>query len=115
MPGQWTWQTTLQPSDQDDTGTMGPLHDPVLHAAWLRDANFNGLHPRDEASAQANNLVFGGYSDWRLPTTPDTGKSGCQRSSGGTACGYVVQTQGALRTFREMEHRFSVAPGSTPC
>jgi len=114
VPGQGTWETTLQPRDLDGNGVADAFYDTDLNVTWLRNANVNGLQFRDDAKAWADNLVFGGYSDWRLPTMIDTGKSGCDWAYGGTDCGYNVQTQGAMRTFSEMEHLFRVTLGNTP-
>lgn len=40
------------------------------------------------AQAWTNSLVYGGYSDWRLPSIVDTGRQGCEF----TDCGYNVDT-----------------------
>lgn len=40
----------------------------------------------------ANNLTYGGYDDWRLPTIIDTGNSGCDYSYSGTDCGWNSDT-----------------------
>jgi MYXO-CTERM domain-containing protein len=67
----------------------GMIYDTVRNITWLADMNYaftsgyaaanaggtgsnlifaNGLMGWDAATAWANNLVFGGFSDWRLPT-----------------------------------------------
>jgi hypothetical protein len=54
----------------------GLIYDDVLNITWLQDANYaktsgydaDGLMTWDQATAWATNLVYGGYSDWRLPT-----------------------------------------------
>ncbi|MCB1799911.1 MAG: DUF1566 domain-containing protein, partial [Gammaproteobacteria bacterium] len=57
----------------------------------------------DAATAWADQLVFGGYEDWRLPTIVDTGTSGCNSAYSGTDCGYNVQTGSAATTvYSEM-------------
>ncbi len=55
----------------------GLIYDNVLNVTWLQDANFaktsgydaDGLMTWVEANAWASNLVYGGYSDWRLPVS----------------------------------------------
>lgn len=61
----------------------GMIYDTVLDITWLKDANYaktsnydaDGLMNRSDANAWANNLVYGGYSDWRLPTVDPVGAS----------------------------------------
>lgn len=55
----------------------GMLYDDVLNITWLQDAYYlknggydaNGRVTWAQADAWAANLVFGGFDDWRLPTT----------------------------------------------
>lgn len=54
----------------------GMIYDDVLDITWLQDTNFAQTSGYDsdgrmnwyEASRWAENLVYGGYDDWRLPT-----------------------------------------------
>jgi len=59
----------------------GMVYDTVQNITWLADMNYaqtslhtgtgvnvNGTMTWDAATAWANNLVYGGFSDWRLPT-----------------------------------------------
>jgi len=59
----------------------GMVYDTVQNITWLADMNYaqtslhtgtgvnvNGTMIWDAATAWANNLVYGGFSDWRLPT-----------------------------------------------
>lgn len=63
------------------------VYDTDLNITWLADANYamtsgydsDGLMTWAEANTWANNLVFGGYDHWRLPTTPQF-DSGCDLS-----------------------------------
>jgi hypothetical protein len=56
----------------------GLIYDTDLNITWLQDANYaktsnydvDGGMNWDTAVAWADQLVYGGYSDWRLPTTP---------------------------------------------
>ena len=62
----------------------GMIYDTVQDLTWLQDTRFarttgddaDGLLSKSEAIAWAENLAFGGYSDWRLPvylsTPPQT-------------------------------------------
>ena len=54
----------------------GLIYDDDLNITWLQDANYaktSGYGGMDwsQATTWAANLVYGGYSDWRLPTTVD--------------------------------------------
>jgi hypothetical protein len=58
----------------------GLIYDDVLMITCLQDVNYamtsgydaDGKMTWDEAMYWVENLEFGGYSDWRLPTTPGT-------------------------------------------
>ncbi len=47
----------------------GLIYNDVKDITWTANANINGLMTWAEAVSWADNLVLGGYSDWRLPTT----------------------------------------------
>ncbi|WP_442498540.1 hypothetical protein [Methylobacter sp. sgz302048] len=62
----------------------GLLYDDMLDITWLQDANYaktsgydvDGKMEWSRATAWADNLVYGGYSDWRLASnTPINGSS----------------------------------------
>ncbi len=88
VSGQGSWETTLKARDVN--GVAVALNDPgaaffydsVLDITWLQDWNyaFTGGYTGQGVSADgdmiksaavkwADELVYGGYSDWRLPTT----------------------------------------------
>ena len=46
----------------------GMIYDTTRNITWLADMNLNGRMSWDVATAWANNLVYGGFADWRLPT-----------------------------------------------
>ena len=46
----------------------GMIYDTTRNITWLANMNVNGLMNWGTATAWANNLVYGGFSDWRLPT-----------------------------------------------
>jgi hypothetical protein len=88
------------------------LWDQDLGITWLRNANINGKKHWATQNTYAQNLVTGtganAISDWRLPTTTDSGSAGCNFSfSGGTDCGFNVDTSGS-----EMAHLFHVTLGN---
>jgi Protein of unknown function (DUF1566)/PEP-CTERM motif len=47
----------------------GMIYDDVLNITWLKD----GLMTWDEAKVWAENLAYGGFDDWRLPTVGPVG------------------------------------------
>lgn len=75
----------------------GLIYDTDLNVTWMQDANYaqtsgyitNGHMTWDEANTWATNLDYGGYTDWRLPTT-NNASTPCTNTytySGGT-CGF---------------------------
>lgn len=75
-------QATLLGRDLDDTPTTAEAYyDTVLGITWLADANYFETSGAGEGLAQlgvlqnwTNNLVLGGYLNWRLPrSTPADG------------------------------------------
>ena len=46
----------------------GLIYDDVLDITWLQDANFGGAFNHQGALGFADNLVFQGFDDWRLPS-----------------------------------------------
>ena len=44
------------------------IYDTTRNITWLANMNANGLMDWGVATAWANNLVYGGFDDWRLPT-----------------------------------------------
>ncbi len=60
---------TLLNRDLDGNGTTDAFYDSDLNITWLKNANINGVMSWFSAKAWTDSLVYGGYSDWRLPTT----------------------------------------------
>lgn len=90
----------------------GFIYDNDLNITWLQDANYamtsgydsDGLMTWSEAVTWADNLVYGGYSDWRLPTVvPQNYNAG---SDGTTGIGYNITTGS------EMGHLFNTELGN---
>ncbi len=62
----------------------GMIYDNTLNITWLADWNYaltsgfdsDGLMDWASANNWANSLVYGGFSDWRLPTALNAGGSG---------------------------------------
>ena len=46
----------------------GMIYDTTRNITWLANMNANGPMNWADATAWANNLVHGGFDDWRLPT-----------------------------------------------
>lgn len=90
------------------------IYDDVLNITWLQDAHYSftsgfdddGYLTWDEAVAWAGQLVFGGYDDWRLPSTtyPD---STCSSTSVDTTDVYNC-------TGSEMGYMFYLNLGGQP-
>ncbi len=93
-------------------------YDDVANLTWLADANYAASSGYSVVNASSNGLTdpyainadgrmtwasariwvsqlnVGGVTGWRLPSLTDTGALGCDFSrSGGTDCGYNVDTQ----------------------
>ncbi len=99
----------------------GLIYDTDLNVTWLQDANYaqtsgydaDGLMSWSVATTWAANLTYFDalrnvtYTDWRLPTTTDTGTSGCDFAYSGTDCGYNVDPASS-----EMAHLYFTELGN---
>ena len=47
----------------------GMIYSSILDMTWLQDTTPYGMMVWDEAVEWADNLEYGGYNDWRLPTS----------------------------------------------
>ena len=90
----------------------GMVYDTVQNITWLQNWNTNGRMDWTTANNWANNLVYGGFDDWRLPTTNTTASSNCSASlnPGG---GFPQQYFGYNCTGSEMGHMFYNEFGAT--
>jgi len=86
----------------------GMIYDQDLNITWLADANTAGAPMTwADANSWALNLVYGGYDDWRLPTTLQPDSSCSFQSLGGTF------SLGNSCTGSEMGHLFYNELGGT--
>jgi hypothetical protein len=87
----------------------GMIYDSVLNITWLQDANYaktsgysigtgTGAMTWSQAVAWADQLVYGGYSDWRLPTT-GTGVDGYKITS--SEMGYLYYVDLGNKAYPE--------------
>jgi hypothetical protein len=76
----------------------GLIYDTDLNITWLQDAMYartsgydaDGKMTWSDANYWTSNLVYGGYSDWRLPKTFG---DACVYSINGTNCGYNLDPE----------------------
>jgi len=78
----------------------GMVYDSVQNITWLQNWNTNGLMNWTTANDWANNLVYEGFSDWRLPTSLNADGTG--------PCGPAFNCSGS-----EMGHMFYNEFGAT--
>jgi hypothetical protein len=100
----------------------GMIYDDALNITWLQDWNYaqtsgydaDGRMNWTDAKAWADNLVYGGYSDWRLPTISPVNGIGFQTdftNNGSTDYGYA-KTGIGWGTASEMGHLYYVTLGN---
>lgn len=65
-------QAALQGRDLNGDTLIDAFYDTDLDITWRRNANLNGLMTWAGAVSWAENATFGGYTDWRLPTSDTT-------------------------------------------
>jgi hypothetical protein len=106
VPGQGTWQDTLQARDVGNTGTTNAFYDTALNITWLANANVTGTVDWNTAMSWTNNLTVGGVSGWRLPNM-QVAVSGCFTVNNGTSCGWNVDASSS-----ELAHLFYSALGN---
>lgn len=97
----------------------GMIYDDVLKITWLKDANYartsgygwnpDGRMNWDDAMEWAENLVYGGFDDWRLPTVRPVGSDiNTEFSNNGTTdLGYGNRSPNS-----EMAHMYYVSLGN---
>lgn len=107
VPGQGTWETTLEARDINGDGTPDAYYDTDLNITWLADWHANQRQNWDTHVAWSADLNVFGVTGWRLPRVVDSGNPGCDWSyAGGTDCGYNVDLSS------EMAHLWYVTLGN---
>lgn len=111
VPGQGTWETTLQGRDLDGNTANGfeAYYDTDLNITWLADPGA-GSGQWDAAKAWAANLNINGITGWRLPDVkPVNGVSFNYNSSldGSTDLGFNITS-----TQSELAHLYYVTLGN---
>jgi hypothetical protein len=95
VPGQGTWESTLQARDLDGDGNADAYYDTTLDISWLADADVIGQATFAQAASWAANLNVAGVTGWHLPTihidSCGTDGYGDTFWNGGGICGYGVQ------------------------
>lgn len=76
-------QAALLDRDLDGDTVVDAFYDTELDITWLRDANVNGAMNWWNAVAWADGYSFGGYSDWRLPSSDTCSGYNCAGSEMG--------------------------------
>lgn len=112
VPGQGTWETTLQGRDLDASKAgFEAYYDTVLNITWLADANSaSGLLNWNAANSWAASLNINGVSNWRLPDVKPVNGSSFQKVfsyAGTTDYAYNITS-----TQSELSHLFYVTLGN---
>ena len=76
-------QASLVARDLNGDTVTDAFYDSDLNITWLRDANVNGRMNWATAVSWADGFSFGGYSDWRLPTSDTCEDFNCTGSEMG--------------------------------
>lgn len=110
VPGQGTWETTLQSRDINGDGTVGAYYDTVLNVTWLANANAAGHLDWAQAEDWLQNLDVHGVKGWRLPDVkPVNGASfnAAYSTDGSTDSAFNITS-----TQSELSHLFYVTLGN---
>ena len=76
----------------------GLIYDDDLNLTWLQNANYAGMTMTwEDADNWANNLIFQGYEDWRLPEFDCSGST-CSDGE----MGHLFDTEGISSTSPDM-------------
>lgn len=115
IPGQGTWETTLQPRDINSDGKADGYYDTVLNVTWLADAGaWQVPHVHDGLKAWAMGLDVYGIVGWRLPFTVGTHQPGvCASQYNNCDQGFNMPTISAdgKTVYSEFAHLYFVTLG----
>ena len=92
IPGQGTWETTLQARDINRDGVVDAYYDTALHITWLANWNANGPMSWYDATAWASTLDVFGISGWRLPSTSATADGSVQPAASSSEMAHMFYT-----------------------
>jgi PEP-CTERM motif len=106
VPGQGTWESSLQSRDINGDGNIDAYYDTSLDMTWLADANVAGRMSWSEAVSWTASLNVHGLTGWQLPSTSISGWGRCNYFTGGGDCGIRPVTTSP------MAHMFYVTLGN---
>lgn len=125
IPGQGSWESTLQARDLDHDGITDAYYDTSLNITWLSDAYADGppagfppgrpLRFWSEADEWAHTLKVGGVDGWRLPSVINDPAA---VTLSGRSCAGPISYSGSLCGFNsdtsqsELAHLFYVTLGN---
>ena len=113
VPGQSTWESTLQGRDLNSDRVTDAFYDTALDITWMADADALPFEARANgwagARSWAASLDLHGVTGWRLPAMHDGGSPGCDDpdARAGGDCGYNVRPDTS-----ELAHLFHVTLGN---
>jgi PEP-CTERM motif len=114
--GQGTWEATLQARNLDENPeTIEAYYDTELDITWTAYVSAPGSMPLEMIKTYTSDSTIWGVTGWRLPVILDTGAPGCDyATTGGTDCGYNVQTKSGGVVYSELAHMYQVTLGNKP-
>lgn len=116
VPGQGTWQTTLQPRDANRDGIIDSFYDTVLNITWANlTGNYSSANaPLTTYPGDGDIITPGGPHTWRLPKVTDLTGQGCPLGLifGGQACGYNPIIASGSTIYNELAHLYYVTLGN---
>lgn len=110
VPGQGTWETTLQSRDINGDGTVDAYYDTVLDVTWLANANAAGYLNWAQTQDWLQNLDVHGVKGWRLPEVKPV--NGTSFNPTISKDGSTDQAFNITSTQSEFSHLFYVTLGN---
>ncbi len=102
LPGQGTWQATLEPRDLNGDGKPDAYYDTELDITWLQRERADELGERQRMGSR---VELHGVKRSRLPTLPCDPQLNFDHGYVGTDCGYNIKTKSGATTYSEMGQR----------